>query len=149
MRTCALTHGLGTECQCPVVQSGGERECTSNAGCYSEQVNEAAVRVQHFCLISGGKVSPNCYSSPFQLWKIPYLVESDDEDEETAVPEYENDLMVVSRKIGHVFSEKLRKPTREFAEMAKPLETEKVYDLSWENGLLTVDSGATSTLTRT
>ena len=75
-------------------------------------------------------------------------MESDDEDEATAVPEYENDLMVVSRKFGHVFSEKLRKPTREFAGMAKPLETGKVYDLARENGLLTVDSGATSTLTR-
>jgi hypothetical protein len=32
--------------------------------------------------------------------------------------------------------------------MAKPLETGKVYDLSRENGLLIVDSGATSTLTR-
>jgi hypothetical protein len=32
--------------------------------------------------------------------------------------------------------------------MAKPLETGKVYDLSRENGLLTVDGGATSTLTR-
>jgi hypothetical protein len=62
-------------------------------------------------------------------------VESDDEDEATAVPEYENDFMVVSCKFGHVFSEKLRKPTREFAGMAKPLETGKVYDLSEENGL--------------
>jgi hypothetical protein len=32
--------------------------------------------------------------------------------------------------------------------MAKPLEKGKVYDLSRENGLLTVDGGATSTLTR-
>jgi hypothetical protein len=32
--------------------------------------------------------------------------------------------------------------------MAKPLETGKVYDLSREDGLLTVDSEATSTLTR-
>ncbi len=44
-------------------------------------------------------------------------------------------LMVVSCKFGHVFSEKIRKPTREFAGMAKPLETGKVYDLSKENGL--------------
>jgi hypothetical protein len=55
--------------------------------------------------------------------------------------------MMVSRKFGHVFSEKLRKPTREFAGMVKPLETGKVYDprLSKENGLLTIDSGVTST----
>jgi predicted transcriptional regulator len=32
--------------------------------------------------------------------------------------------------------------------MAKSLETGKVYDVSRENGLLTVDSGATSTLAR-
>lgn len=94
MRTCALTHGLWTGCQCPVDQSGGERECISNAGYYSEQVNEPAVRVQHFCPIWGEKVSPNCYSSLHSLCEIPDLVESDDEDEATAVPEYENDLMV-------------------------------------------------------
>jgi hypothetical protein len=52
----------------------------------------------------GEKVSPNCYSSPYSLWEIPDLVESDDEDVATAVPEYANDLMVVSRKLGHVFS---------------------------------------------
>jgi hypothetical protein len=69
-----------------VVQSGGERECISNAEYYSEQVNEPAVRAQHFCPISAGKVSPNCYSSPYLLWEIPDLVESDDEDEATAVP---------------------------------------------------------------
>jgi hypothetical protein len=38
MRTCALTHGLWTGCQCPVDQSGGERECVSNAGYHSEQL---------------------------------------------------------------------------------------------------------------
>jgi hypothetical protein len=37
MRTCALAHGLWTGCQCPVVQSGGERGCTSNAGHYFKQ----------------------------------------------------------------------------------------------------------------
>jgi hypothetical protein len=37
-------------------------------------------------------------------------------------------LMVVSRKFGHVFSEKLRKPTREFAGTAKQLETGKAYE---------------------
>jgi hypothetical protein len=115
---------------------------------YSEQVNEPAGRVQHFCPILGEKVSPNCYSSLYSLCEIPDLVESDDEEKAIAVPDYENDLIVVSRKFQHVFSEKLRKPIREFAGMAKPLETGKVYDLSRENGLLTVDSGATSTLTR-
>jgi hypothetical protein len=128
--------------------SGGELECISNAGYDSEQVNEPAARVKHFCPILDGKASPNCYSSPHSLCEILDLVESDDEDEATAVPEYENDLIVVSSKFGLVFSEKLRKPTREFAGMAKPLEKEKVYDLSRENGLLTVDSGATSALTR-
>jgi hypothetical protein len=55
---------------------------------------------------------------------------------------------VVSQKFEHVFSEKLGKQTRGLAGMAKPLETGKVYDLSRENGLLTVDGGATPTLTR-
>jgi hypothetical protein len=51
----------------------------------------------------GEKVSPNCYSSPYSLCEIPDVVESDDEDAATAVQKYENDLMVVSRKFGHVF----------------------------------------------
>jgi hypothetical protein len=58
----------------------------------------------------GEKVSPKCYSSLHSLCEIPDLVESDDdidEDEATAVQEYENDLIVVSRKFVHVFSEKL------------------------------------------
>ena len=50
MRTCALTHGLWTGCQCPVDQSGGERECISNAGYYSEQVNEPRSGYNTFAL---------------------------------------------------------------------------------------------------
>jgi hypothetical protein len=120
-----------------VVQSGGERECTSNAGYYSEQVHEPAVRVQHYRPILGGKVSPNCYSSPCSLWEVPgSLAESDDEGEAAGAPEHENDLMVVSRKFGHVFSEKLRKPMNEFAGMAKALETGKIHVLAKEKGLM-------------
>jgi hypothetical protein len=92
-----------------VDQIGGERECISNAGYYSEQVNEPAVRVQHFCPIWGEKVSPNCYSSLHSLCEIPDLVESDDEDEAIAVPEYENDLMVVSRKFGQKTNKGVRR----------------------------------------
>jgi hypothetical protein len=110
-----------------VDQSRGELECISNGGYNSKQVNEPAARVQHFCPILGEKVSPNCHSSPYSLCIIPDLVDSYDGDEATAVPEYENDLMVVSSKFWHVFSEKVKNPTREFAGMAKSLETGKVY----------------------
>jgi hypothetical protein len=64
------------------------------------------------------------------------LAESDDEGEAAGAPEHENDLMVVSRKFGHVFSEKLRKPMKEFAGMAKALETEKIHVLAKEKGLM-------------
>ena len=141
-----MNHGHWYECQCPVVHSGGERECISSAGYYSEQVNEPAVRVRH------ENVSPNCYSSPYSLCENPdQILDPDDEDEKIVVPENHIDQIVVPRKFGHVFSKEFRKPTREFAMMApcrQSLPTNKVYDLAKERGLLTVDNGATSTLTR-
>jgi hypothetical protein len=44
MRACALIHGLWTNCQCAVDQSGGEQECISNAGYYFEQRGMLPVR---------------------------------------------------------------------------------------------------------
>ena len=142
MQTCTMNHGHWYECQCPVVHSGGERECISSAGYYSEQVNEPAVRVRH------ENVSPNCYSSPYSLCENPdQILDPDDEDEKIVVPENHIDQIVVPRKFGHVFSKEFRKPTQEFAMMApcrQALPTNKVYDLAKERGLLTVDNGATS-----
>ena len=138
-----MNHGHWYECQCPVVHSGGERECISHAGYYSEQVHEPAVRVRH------ENVSPNCYSPLYSLCENPdQFLEPDDEDETTVVPEHESDQheIVVPEQFGHVFSKQFRKPMKESAKMALP--TDKVYDLAKERGLLTVDNGATSTLTR-
>ena len=96
MQTCAINHGPWTGCHGPVIYSGGEQECISNAGYFSEQVHEPAVRVQH------ENVSPNYYSSPYSLCEdIPDLesADSDDEDEPIVVP----------KQFDHVFLTKPRK----------------------------------------
>jgi hypothetical protein len=98
----------------------------------SEQVNEPAVRAQQVC------AAPNYDSAPY--WDIPDLVESSDDDEDT------DESMVVPKRFSHVFSKKQGKSGKEFAGMGLP--TDKNYDLSKEKGLLTVDNGATTTLTR-
>jgi hypothetical protein len=58
-------------CKCPVVQSGGAQKCISNAGHYSEQVNEPAVDMKMF-------LPTVCHLTPDPLWEITDLVESDD-----------------------------------------------------------------------
>jgi len=112
-----------------VVHCGGEEKPHSAAELGFIQVNEPAVRVQH------DYVAPNYYSTPYDT-DIPELVEeSDDEDETIVVPE----------RFRHVF-QKREESSNHFAGMALP--TNRSYDLSKENGLLTVDNGATMTLTR-
>ena len=124
-----MNHGLRTDCLSPVVHCGGEEKSHSVAELDFIQVNEPAVRVQH------DYVAPNYYSTPYDT-DIPELVEeSDDEDETIVVPE----------RFRHVF-QKREESSNHFAGMALP--TNRSYDLSKENGLLTVDNGATMTLTR-
>jgi len=93
-------------------------------------VNEPAVRVQH------QDVAPNYYATPY--WDIPDLVESSDEDDDESI--------VVPKRFYHIFGKRTGKSEKVFAGMAMP--TDKNYDLSKERGLLTVDNGATTTLTR-
>jgi hypothetical protein len=72
-------------------------------------------------------------------------VESDDEDESTEVPKHENDQVVPTPKIGHLFSKKLKNTGKEVCRNGNALLTDKGYDLSKKNGLLKVDNGDTST----
>ena len=83
-------------------------------------------------------VAPNYDSAPH--WDLPDLVESSDEDEDG------DESMVVPERFSHVFPKKEGKSGKEFAGVALPID--KNYDLSKEKGLLTVDNGATTTLTR-
>lgn len=130
MQTCVMNHGPLTDCYGPVVYGGGEENCRTRGIYNSEQVNEPAVRAQQDC------AAPNYDSSPYT--DIPDLVDSEDEDD--------GEYVVVPKRFSHIFSKLMRKSGKEFAGMALP--TNRSYDLSKEKGLLTVDNGATTTLTR-
>ena len=131
MRTCSVNHVLWADCQGSVVHGGEGVESSSFAAVDSKEVYEPAVRVQQ------ENVAPNYYTSPYS-----------DEWKEYPSNQPEDDIIVVPKIFQHVFVELSGcvNDERHFAGMAPP--TNRQYDLSKEQGLLTVDNGATMTLTK-
>lgn len=126
----SMTHGqYWHSCSCPVNHGGSEEEPNEYSRLTSKQVDEPAIWSRQ------NPVMPN-YSS------IPYF----ETDEKFPTEKYDDEDIAVSQKFKHIFRSTEKESEQLFAGMALP--TDQNYDLDKEPGLLTVDNGATTTLTR-
>jgi len=120
--TSVINHGQACNAECPVIYDGAEAEYYDYRAMYSKQVYETSDGPEYFRTLSSS---------------MDYPYTQDECEEEIEVPE----------KFSHIFFKRPSAQDREFAGMANP--TDRHYDLEREAGLLTVDNGATTTLSRT
>jgi hypothetical protein len=117
MVPCAMCYGHAADCECPVAISGPGARSNSYLSTEYEftEINEPQDRLEH------EDVAPNYY---LQL----YL------EIQRSLPE--GALRVVPKRFSRVFKRKQENSVHYFAGMAKPLSTNKIYDLSKEKKIV-------------